>query len=291
MLGIAANLPDAAVGLAPALQRPPDLALDDRPQAVRQLVARPRVQIDRVEHRAPDVVLVLVVGAVADPHRPRVLIAGQVLELLLLQALLAADPVHDLELGLLVVGHVGDEVEEVVGLLVEAERVQRPQHERGVADPGEAVVPVAVATRRLGQRGGARGDDRARGGVRQALERECAALQIGAPRVVGERAVLEPLLPEVARSRQPLGRLVVGLRKPVVRPAERDERLVAGSHRGPRPRTRSLEAEAQVRDQAQLERHALRPRTRLSVAGARVLPVRGEPAVVERRLAVELHLR
>ena len=40
-------------------------------------------------------------------------------------------------------------------LPVEAERVQRAQHERGVADPRVAVVPVALAARRLGERRGA----------------------------------------------------------------------------------------------------------------------------------------
>ena len=57
---------------------------EDRPEPLGQLVARLGVQVDRVEHRAPDVVLLLVVGAVADPHRPRALVAGQVVERLLL---------------------------------------------------------------------------------------------------------------------------------------------------------------------------------------------------------------
>ena len=85
VLRIAPHLPDAAVGFAPPLERSFHLALDDRPQPIGQLVARARVQVDRVEHRAPHVVLVLVVGAVADPHRARVVIARQVLEHLLLE--------------------------------------------------------------------------------------------------------------------------------------------------------------------------------------------------------------
>ena len=52
----------------------------ERPHAFRQVVARLGVQIDGVEHRPPHVVLVLRVGAVADPDRARVLVAGQVVE-------------------------------------------------------------------------------------------------------------------------------------------------------------------------------------------------------------------
>ena len=54
--------------------------------------------------------------------------------------------------------HVGDEVEEVARLPVEAQGVEAPQRERGVADPRVAVVPVALAARGLRQRGGGRGD-------------------------------------------------------------------------------------------------------------------------------------
>src|SRR3712207_7968984 len=44
------------------------------------------------------------------------------------------DPVHDLELAVGLARDVGQEVEEVRGLPVEAERVQRPQHEGRVAE-------------------------------------------------------------------------------------------------------------------------------------------------------------
>ena len=85
MLGLAADLPDPAVGLAPVLDRRLDLALEDRPHALVERVARARVQVDRVEQRAPDVVLVLVVGVVADPHRAGALVAVEVVEHLLVE--------------------------------------------------------------------------------------------------------------------------------------------------------------------------------------------------------------
>ena len=63
--------------------------------------------------------------------RPCAFIAGQMIKGLLGQFPLAADAVHDLQVGVLF-GEVGDEVEEVVLLPVKAERVQAPEHERRI---------------------------------------------------------------------------------------------------------------------------------------------------------------
>ena len=59
VLGLAARLPDALVGLLPDRDRAPDLVLDDRPQSLRDVAAHLGVQVDRVEHGAEHVVLVL----------------------------------------------------------------------------------------------------------------------------------------------------------------------------------------------------------------------------------------
>ncbi len=67
--GLAAGLPDALVGLAPGLRGTADLVDEHRPQPLRDVVALLGVHVDRVEHGAEDVVLALVEGAVADPHR------------------------------------------------------------------------------------------------------------------------------------------------------------------------------------------------------------------------------
>ena len=150
VLQLPAHLPDAGVGLAPVLERLADLLLQDRPHPVVEVVDRLGVQVDRVEQGAPDVVLLLGVRGVADPDRPRAGVPGQVVELGLHELTLAADAVHDLQVVVLL-GDVGDEGEEVDGLPVEAEGVHAPQGEGRVADPGEAVVVVAVAARCLGQ--------------------------------------------------------------------------------------------------------------------------------------------
>ena len=288
MLVLAAHLPDAAVGLLPVLDRGLDEPLDQRPAPLGQVVAGLRVQEDRVQHRAPHVVLALVVGAVADPHGAGVVVAREVVERLLEQLALALDAVHHLQVvGL---GGVLHEVEVVVGLPLEAERVQAPQHERAVANPGVAVVPVADAAGGLGQAGRRRRDHRAGRAVAEALQREGAALQVLAPGVVGEVAVGEPLVPVVGGLDQPVVGVLVGLRAGMVGERERHERGVAVAERADRAHARALESDAQVGRQVQLGRPALRGRRRLAVAAAGVLPLRVAAAVVEDRVALQLDL-
>jgi hypothetical protein len=72
------------------------------------------------------------------------------LEDLLTQVPFAVHPVDHLDL-VVALGEIGQEPEEVVGFPVEAERVQAPQGERGVAQPAVTVVPVALAARDLRQ--------------------------------------------------------------------------------------------------------------------------------------------
>ena len=158
-----------------------DLPLEDRPQRLGDLLARTYVQIDRVEDRTPDVVLLLRVRAVADAYGLRPLVAPQVGQRRLLQLALTADAVHDLEVRA-VAAAVGDEVEEVVGLAVEAQGVEAPQRERRVAYPRVPVVPVALAVRRLGEGCRRGGEQRPGGRVRQSLEGERARLEVVPPR-------------------------------------------------------------------------------------------------------------
>ena len=290
VLGVAAHLPDPAVGVAPALERRLDLLLQDRPDPLRQVVARLGVQIDRVEQRPPDIVLLLVKGPVADPHGPRALVSGQVIERLLGQPTLTIDAVHDLENALLGLGHVGDEIEEVVCLPVKAERVQAPQHERRVADPGEPVVPVALPARGLGQRR-RRGSHQCPGrGIRQPLQRQRRALQVRPPRVIRKLPVIEPVLPVMRRPHQPVIRFLIRGGRPVIRPRQRHEQRVALLHQRPPRRPRPLKADVHVRGQLQLELDALVDCLRAVVVGPGVLPLGGQAAVVEDRLAVEQHL-
>ena len=192
MLRLAARLPDPLVGLAPDARRALRLRLDDRPQPPREPLAAARVQQDRVQRGAVDVVLALVERAVADPHRARAGVAGELVDRRLGQVAAPVDAVHDLQRAVGVGLEVGDELHELVGLPVEVQPVQRLQREGRVADPGVAVVPVALAARRLGQRGGERGDRRAGRHVREALDRERRALDRLAPAVVGDPRARDP---------------------------------------------------------------------------------------------------
>ena len=172
MARLAAHLPHAGVGLAPA-PRGGVREIGDEPLDLRvELAELLAVQVQRVEQLAVDVELGLAPGAVADPDRGGVAPAAQVRQLALGEVVLAADPVHDLQRALAraSAGRAGHERDEVLGLVRARADVQRLERQAGVADPGVAVVPVALAADRLGQRGGRRGDDRAGRAVREALE-------------------------------------------------------------------------------------------------------------------------
>ena len=165
---LSAVLPDPAVGLGPPFHRALDLALQVLPGHAGEELAGARVEVHRVQQRPPDVVLLLVVGVVADPHGTSVLVAREMVERRFVEVDPVVDRVQHLERRA-VADLVGDEVEEAVRLVVEAERVEAPERERRVAHPAVSVVPVPFPARRLGERRRGRGQQRAGGRVRQAL--------------------------------------------------------------------------------------------------------------------------
>ncbi len=289
MLGLAARLPDPLVGMGPGGDRRFDLVADQLPVGRRAgSTQRLLVQVDRVEQGAPDVVLALVVGAVADPHRARPAVAAEVVERALGQVLLAADPVHDLQVGVFA-ADVDDEAHEVARLLVEAERVQGPEAEGRVADPAVAVVPVAFASRSLRQRGGRRGEDRPGRRVGEPLQHQGRALQVDAPGVVGEVAVAQPVAPELFGRVEPLQRLG-GAARPAqvaVAPGQRAEAgLVLAQLQGPARRA-VLDRELHVAGQPQLGAVGAEGHRLAQLAAA---PARRLGAVGEARQALHLHL-
>ena len=161
------------------------------------------VEVDRVDQLAVDVELELVDGAVADPHRPGVAVAAQVVELGLVGDV-AVDVVEHPQraevVGRAVLGRVRHPVREPAHerrrLVGEAEPQQRVEAERGVADPHVAVVPVAAPAHRLGQARGRRGDDRAGRLVGEQLERQGGAVDRLAP-ASGVRRARHPRPPEL----------------------------------------------------------------------------------------------
>ena len=76
----------------------------------------------------------------------------------------------------------------------------------------------------------------------------------------------------------------------MIGPRQRHEQRVALLHQRPPRRPRPLESDVHVARQLELELHALIGRLGAVVVGPGVLPLRGQTAVVEDRLAVEQHL-
>ena len=97
VLRSAPRLPDPLIRLAPDPRRAICLGLNDRPEAPRKPFAAARVQQDRVERTAVDVVLPLVEGPVSDPDRTRACVTRQLIARRLGQIAPAVDPVHDLQ--------------------------------------------------------------------------------------------------------------------------------------------------------------------------------------------------
>jgi hypothetical protein len=245
-------------------------------------------QVDGLQHGAPHVVLALGVGLVANPDRAGAIVAAEVAEHPLGEPPLTVHPVDHLHLAV-PLGDVGQEPEEVVGLPVEAERVQAPQRERGITQPAEPVVPVPLAARHLGQRGGGRGDHGPAGRERQPLEGQRAALQVPAPRMVREPAPGQPVLPVVRGPDQPAAGVGVAERRLVAGPGQRHEVMLTLPHPGSGHGPAALEAKPHVGGQGQpgVGVGGGRPADALRVVPVGVLPAPRVCAVAEHRLAVE----
>jgi hypothetical protein len=171
----ATDLPDALVRVAPAGLQESQQSLLQVPDRLVVLQAGAPAQVQGVHHLAVDVELELVDGAVADPHRPGLLIAGQPVQLLLGDPPLAGHAVQDLHLPRLAGDGPQQPLAPRLGLVDQPGQHQRRQGEGRVPQPAVAVVPVADPAELLGQRGGGGGDDAAGGGVGQRLQGEQGA--------------------------------------------------------------------------------------------------------------------
>ena len=131
-------------------------------------------QLDEVQQLPVDVELQLTVGGVANPHRRRSSVALDVVEDLLGEVVAAVDAVHDLELSGLRRLSIPllEPAQERARLVLVAEPHERRGGERTVADPSEAVIPVALAAHQLRQTKRASRSDRAESLGRQQLDRE-----------------------------------------------------------------------------------------------------------------------
>ncbi len=154
---------------------------------------------DREHHLAVDVVLDVLERLVADAHRPVAVEPGEVRELALLCFRVAVDPVRGLEHALVLLAEVAQVLEEVLHLLRVPEPLERVEREVRVAQPAEAVVPVAAGAGVLGEARRRRGEQRARVLVLVELQRERGADDLVL--VVARHAcALHPAAPVVERA-------------------------------------------------------------------------------------------
>ena len=149
-----ADLPDPVVRLVPVRGQLVDERALQRPALRRLLEPAVAGVLEGDHHLAEHVGLALVHGAVADAHRAGAGVAGEVVELALGELAATVDAVHDLE----VLGVSRDRPQQpvapaprLVGVAGPDERLER---EGRVAQPAEAVVPVAFAAEVLRERGG-----------------------------------------------------------------------------------------------------------------------------------------
>ncbi len=175
-----ADLPQPVVGLVPGLREVLDQCPLERPGVAVCVPGGVPGLLERDHQLADDVELALQGGAVADPDRPGVGIAGQVRELELGDPPAAVDGVQDLEVRG-VAGHRAQQpAPPQLGLVGVTGLDQRADRQRRVAQPAEAVVPIARPARVLGQRGRRRGHDAAGRGVGQHPQgHQGAAHQVG----------------------------------------------------------------------------------------------------------------
>ena len=217
----AAHLPDAGVLLPPAVLQPPQQHLQQRPPS---RIAGDAVHgrlVGGVNQLAVHVQLQLRGGGVADPDRQRAVEAGQPVELALVQPPLAGDAVHDLEVGGIARDRAQQPAAPLERLIEVAAGEHRAQRQRGVAQPAEAVVPVAPAADALGQRGGGCGHDPAGGAVGERLQHQQRAVDL---------VVVVARVAAVAGPLQPVGLAVVERRLRVDRIGERLVRREPGQH-------------------------------------------------------------
>src|SRR3954451_7306948 len=140
----ASDLPEAAVGLAPAPSHDVGEFGQERLMPDGDACAAHGVQdVGALEQLAIDIDLPLTISVVAGPNGAAVPVAGEMVHDLLRQRGPAVDPIHDLKLGPGPLVAAAQELEIAHRLSTVAEREKRVEREARIPHPGDAVVPVA----------------------------------------------------------------------------------------------------------------------------------------------------
>jgi hypothetical protein len=158
------------------------------------------------DHGAVHIVLRLLIRQVADAHRAHAAVAFQRIDDPLLDVRLPGDAVQRLQVA---AGIARDDVIEIAQVAFHgvgrAQVVQGENHEEAVAQPAEAVVPVAHAAGHFRNRGGESGEHRAGILIGAQLQRDRGANHRLLP-VEGNREAADPLVPVSAGLIQPRAR-------------------------------------------------------------------------------------
>ena len=210
---VTSDLPDALIGLLPANGGRVGAGDEEGPGVLVELADLLVQAMGGVEQFAVDVDLLLAPCAVAHADGTAVLPAGQMREGTLGQIMLPTHTEHDLQGGPVAQRAGGggrEEGEEVAGLVRAGRHPQRVHREAGVADPGEAVVPVALAAGTLGERRRRGRDDRATRLVGQRLQHPAAVMDLVGPGPLVVLVQLAPGTPTGDGGLQPGAEVVLG---------------------------------------------------------------------------------
>ncbi len=172
----AADFPDPRILLPPDLDHGLAHGAQKRPHLHADFADVVRQAQRRVHELAVDVELQLVVGAVADAHRARLLVALEVTELLLGKPGFATEPVEHLQAGTAFAYEAFEPLQIPLHFGEVADVEKGFDGQGGIAYPGIAVVPVALAAHFLGQGCRRRGGDGACGREIEQLEDQTRSL-------------------------------------------------------------------------------------------------------------------
>src|SRR5262249_7863315 len=153
------DLPNAVVGALPRALEELEQGPHRGPGVVAADEAALAGGVDAGNELAVYVELELSRGRVAEAYGLRALVAGEPGQVHLGEAAAAADVVHDRQIGRRAGDGTQQPVAELARLVEVAAEHQRVEREARVAQPDEAVVPVAHASDLLREGGRRRGDD------------------------------------------------------------------------------------------------------------------------------------
>src|SRR5919197_3330679 len=143
-----AHFPDARIGAAPNRTHVIRDAREDGPGVTVDTVPAFAVQPRGFEQRAVDVELALLERAVADAHGPRAAVTCQG-QIALAGPDAAVEPVQDMKLRLGERARLHEPPEQRSRFVIAVQLEQRIDDEVRIANPAEAIVPVALAANLL----------------------------------------------------------------------------------------------------------------------------------------------